>query len=142
LISLLSCGHHRSSNYRQAIEVLTRAIEINPLEISYLFSRGVDELKLRNFVRAESDFTHFLEALYFMRAEAFLGQQRRGEAAADLAYVDDDFRFWTYDQLRTKADLLAEWGPFGEQLIQTLASSKWRPRTRRGDLGKPGTDRT
>jgi len=87
--------------------------------IDLFINRGADQFALGDNGSSINDFTRGLdlcelytsndyrETLLFWRAEALLKLGRKQEALADLAYVSEDFRFWT-DKLRTKGDLLAD----------------------------------
>jgi tetratricopeptide (TPR) repeat protein len=119
--SLRSYLRGRVSDYTGAVADVTHAIELDPLETSYLLSRGMDRLRLGDYLLAAEDFSrgldlcdhhhdnYFREMLYFMRAEAFLMIGKKDQALTDLTHVRSDFRTWTY-RLRTKADLIADAG--------------------------------
>jgi tetratricopeptide (TPR) repeat protein len=109
----------RDGNYVQAVADLTCAIVIKPTEPSLFYDRGRHRLALGEYQSAINDFTkalkicglsndeYYSESLHFMRAEALLRLGKKKEALADLAYVREDLRTWTY-KLRSKAELLAE----------------------------------
>jgi len=117
--SLRAYLHGRSRNYKDAIADVTRAIEINPVEPVLFFDRGSDALAMGDDEAAVSDFTrglelcdhynndYYRESLHFLRAEALVRLGKKEEALADLMYVREDLKSWTY-KLRTKADLVAD----------------------------------
>ena len=109
----------RRQKYEQAIDDLTRAIEINPLEPFLFHDRGRYELAVGKPESAVDDFgkglnlcdhygnDYYRESLHFHRAEAFLMLGKRREALSDLSRVRADYRAWIRS-LRTKTELLAE----------------------------------
>jgi tetratricopeptide (TPR) repeat protein len=117
--SLRAYLHGLQGNYTEAVADLTRAIEINPAEPHYFYSRGRYRFGLSDNPAAIEDFSkgldlcdryksdYYREELHFWRAEALLRLGKKHEALSDLAHVSDDFRSWT-DKLRTKAELLAD----------------------------------
>jgi tetratricopeptide (TPR) repeat protein len=110
----------RNRNHAEAVADLTRAIEIDPMNPFYFFSRGRYQFALGDDRSAIDDFAaglalcdqynidDYREELHFWRAEALLRLGKKREALSDLDHVHEDtFRSWTY-KLRTKADLLAD----------------------------------
>jgi hypothetical protein len=76
--------------------------------------RGNLEAALADFnegiaLSKQLQYTYYLEALYFFRADVLVGLGRKAEARADLAHVSDDFVMWT-TKLRSKTDILADCG--------------------------------
>jgi tetratricopeptide (TPR) repeat protein len=114
--------HALNSEYIEAASDLTRAININPTEIYYFYSRGRYRFAIHDNKSAVEDFTKgldlcdlhkkndFREELHFWRAETLLRLGKKTEALSDLDQVpEDDYTSWT-DRLRTKAELLADCG--------------------------------
>lgn len=114
----LANAYIHEDNYVAAIEAITQVIKLEPRKSVAFSDRGWYLLSQGDYERAIADFSDALvlaeqmgqesyyEGLYFMRAEAFVQVGKKSEALADLAYVREDYRFWT-TELRTKADLLA-----------------------------------
>jgi tetratricopeptide (TPR) repeat protein len=114
--------HALNSEYIEAASDLTQAININPTEIYYLYSRGRYRFAVHDNKSAVEDFTKgldlcalhkkddFREELHFWRAETLLRLGKKTEALSDLDQVpEDDYTSWT-DRLRTKAELVADCG--------------------------------
>lgn len=109
----------RNRHYDDAVASMSRALEIGPPQPAIFFHRGDYELKRGNLESSladltagieschEHEHTHYLQTLYFFRADVLLRLGRRAEARADLAHVREGFQTWT-TKLRTKAELLAE----------------------------------
>jgi tetratricopeptide (TPR) repeat protein len=107
----------QQANYQSAIDDLSRAIAISPLEPDYVFTRGRYRLAADDCRGALEDFTetlrlcdhhvsdYYRESAYFFRAESFLCLRTYDEARADCANVRDDTRMWT-TALRSKQDIL------------------------------------
>lgn len=117
--SLCAYLYGRNGGHLEAINALTHAIGINDSEPKLFYDRGIEQLALRNNQAAVDDFTtalelcdkhaddYYRESLHFLRAEAFLGLNRKQHALADLKHVREDLSSWTF-KLRTKAELVAE----------------------------------
>lgn len=114
--------HALNSEYVEAASDLTQAINLNPIEIYYFYSRGRYRFAIHDNNSAVDDFTKglnlcdlhkkddFREELHFWRAETFLRLGKKTEALSDLDHVpEDDYTSWT-DRLRTKAGLVADCG--------------------------------
>jgi tetratricopeptide (TPR) repeat protein len=134
--SLRAYLHGLNRDHLQAIEDLTRAIEINQKEPKLFYDRGIEELALRDNQAAVDDFTaglelcdhygddSYREELHFLRAEAFLGLGRKQLALADLQHAREDLKTWTFKS-RTKSELLEECRklPCYTAVIQRFADS-------------------
>jgi tetratricopeptide (TPR) repeat protein len=109
--------HALNSEYTEAASDLTQAININPHEIYYFYSRGRYRFAIHDNRSAVDDFTNGLnlsdlhqkddlrEELHFWRAETLLRLGKKTEALSDLEHVpEDDYTSWT-DRLRTKTQL-------------------------------------
>ncbi|MGZ4828198.1 MAG: tetratricopeptide repeat protein [Candidatus Angelobacter sp.] len=118
--------HALNSKYTEAASDLTQAININPTEIYYFYSRGRYRFAIHDNESAVDDFTNglnlcdlhqkddFREELHFWRAETLLRLGKKTEALSDLDHVPEDgYTSWT-DRLRTKAQLVADCGKLEE----------------------------
>jgi tetratricopeptide (TPR) repeat protein len=112
--------HALNSEYIEAASDMTQAININPTEIYYFYSRGRYRFSIHDDNSAVDDFTKglnlcdlckkddFREELHFWRAETLLRLGKKTEALSDLDHIsEDDYTSWT-DRLRTKAALIAD----------------------------------
>jgi tetratricopeptide (TPR) repeat protein len=109
----------REGNLTNAIDDLTKALELNPTEPCLLFDRGRYYARLGDHQRATEDFTkgiaacdlhsrdYYRQALHFHRAYSYLKLGNKTAAIDDLKKVRDGFTFWT-NELCTKEGLLEQ----------------------------------
>ena len=112
--------HGREGNYAEAIDDLTQAVNVCPIEEPCLLcNRGRYYVNLGGYQCAIDDFTrgldvcdlhsydYYREEFYFFRAYAFLKLGDKVAAYKDLSKVRDDFTVWI-DKLCTKQELLTQ----------------------------------
>lgn len=107
----------RNGYWSNAIDDLTRAIEIWPSEPSLFFHRGRYHIKLGEFHHAIDDFDqgliacdhhssdYYRETFHFMRAYVRLETGDKTGAADDLANVRDGFALWI-NSMCSKSELM------------------------------------
>ena len=75
----------KNGNYKQAIELFTKAIELEPEEVDYYNARGWSYYKLKDYKNATYDFTRAIELKRFDNdAEAYYGLKDYNQALYDL----------------------------------------------------------
>jgi tetratricopeptide (TPR) repeat protein len=112
--------HARMKAHVNAVNDITQAMEVSPIEEPCLFfDRGRYYIKLRNFQDAINDCTqglkvcdmyqseYYRESLHFFRACAYVQLGRKDEALADLSKVRSGYQLWV-DRLVSKEMLLKE----------------------------------
>lgn len=106
-------------DYQKAIEYISEAINLQPMEPDYFYNRGRYFFNLSNYTSASENFTqaislcdyhksdYYREPSYFMRAESYLRLKLYDKARDDCSHLRDGYSAWT-DSLRSKEDILNE----------------------------------
>jgi tetratricopeptide (TPR) repeat protein len=108
-------------NTEDAIEDVSKAIEICDEEPDFYYTRGILFFRTARYQQAISDFTaviklcdchgsdYYREGAHFFRADAYLRLNEFTKAREDCGYVRDGFQTWT-DSLVSKDAILEKCG--------------------------------
>lgn len=112
--------HRRMGRVAEAIEDMTRLIDLGSDEPNDYFTRGRYYVDNGNNLEAVADFTeaiergsrrnfhYYTEAAYFLRAVANLRLRRYDQALADCQHVRDDYDLYIGSGLTSKAGVVRE----------------------------------
>jgi tetratricopeptide (TPR) repeat protein len=119
-----ACLNEMRRQREAAVEDLTRAILLNPMEPDYYYTRGRIRCKLQHYEEAVADFTRTLDLCdhyksdyyrapaHFFRAETYVRLKKYDQARADCEHVPNGFKTWI-DRMKSKEQILAECSAHG-----------------------------